>query len=154
MHINDLSFNSYKYTWIAPNKQIIRNNIKIRNDMSFLIFLWFKTHFVVSKMYIMVWVFRNRGNNLFFYPSAGGWRRRCACFVYCLGIANLHCKLTILNKARLGPVVGVIYITSLLWVRISLNPCLEPLPCKHEMTPFAAKLAQFNYLLGAVHVYL
>ena len=30
---------------------------------------------------------------------------------------------------------------------------LEPLPCKHEMTPFAAKLAQFNYLLGPVHVY-
>jgi len=36
---------------------LIWNNIKVRNAMSFLIFLWFKTCFWVSKMHIMVWVF-------------------------------------------------------------------------------------------------
>lgn len=30
----------------------------------------------------------------------------------------------------------------------------EPSPYKHERTPFAAKLLQFNCLLIAVHVYL
>ena len=41
-------------------------------------------------------------------------------FVYCVGIVNIHFKLTILNKARLGLVVDVMCITSLFWVRISL----------------------------------
>ena len=46
-----------KYMSVMFLASLIQNNIKIRNNMSFLIFLWFKTCFWVSKMYIMVWIF-------------------------------------------------------------------------------------------------
>ena len=60
-------------------------------------------------------------------------------FVYLLGIVNVNFKLTILNKARLGPVVDAIYITSLFWVRILVEAfssfvfVLLPLPSDKEV---------------------
>ena len=110
----------YGVTFLAS---LIRNNIKIRNDMSFLIFLWFKMCFWVSKMHIMVWVFEIgfAGVEQILMTRLEVEDEHSRSFGCWYEIVNKFYFRRVLNKARLDPVVDVIYIISLSWVRISLE---------------------------------
>ena len=86
---------------------------KKRNCFVSLLFLLFHFPFSCLEYWVLIY---------FFFTTAGGWRQSLVGFVYCVGIVNIHFKLTILNKARLGLVVDVMCITLLFWVRILLLP--------------------------------